>query len=177
MTSFLGVPIRYHGESRGNLYLANKNGADEFSEDDQTAIEVLAEPSRRLILDALRTGEQAVQALVEKLALSQPAVSKHLRVLRDAGLVVVRPDGQRRLYRLRIEPLARRRFLTLSYGERRLALLARALAARPGLLLLDELLNGLDSANRMRALGWTPKIKLRDGIAQTYDWFLKNVAK
>jgi DNA-binding transcriptional ArsR family regulator len=46
-----------------------------------------------------------VQTLVERLAISQPAVSKHLRVLRDAGLVSVRPDGQRRLYRVRPEPL------------------------------------------------------------------------
>jgi DNA-binding transcriptional ArsR family regulator len=68
-------------------------------------IEVLAEPSRRLILDALRGGEQPVQALVERLPLSQPAVSKHLRVLREAGLVEVRPDGQRRLYRVRTAPL------------------------------------------------------------------------
>ena len=70
-----------------------------------TAIEVLAEPSRRRILDALRAGEQPVHALVEHVELSQPAVSKHLRVLREAGLVSVRPDGQRRLYRVRTEPL------------------------------------------------------------------------
>lgn len=70
-----------------------------------TAIEVLAEPSRRQILDELRKGEQPVQALVAGLAMSQPSVSKHLRVLRDAGLVAVRPDGQRRLYRVRPEPL------------------------------------------------------------------------
>jgi DNA-binding transcriptional ArsR family regulator len=70
-----------------------------------STIEVLAEPSRRLILDALRGGEQPVHVLVERLALSQPAVSKHLRVLRDAGLVIARPDGQRRMYRLRAEPL------------------------------------------------------------------------
>ena len=68
-------------------------------------IEVLAEPSRRRILDELRGGEQPVHVLVERVALSQPAVSKHLRVLRDAGLVSVRADGQRRLYRIRTEPL------------------------------------------------------------------------
>ncbi|HEY7890185.1 MAG TPA: ATP-binding cassette domain-containing protein [Steroidobacteraceae bacterium] len=58
------------------------------------------------------------------------------------------------LRRLRIEPLARRRFLTLSYGERRLTLLARALASRPKMLLLDELLNGLDEHNHERARRW-----------------------
>lgn len=67
---------------------------------------VLAEPSRRHILDLLREGERPVGDLVDRLALSQPAVSKHLRVLRDAGLVEVRPQAQRRLYRLRPEPLA-----------------------------------------------------------------------
>jgi DNA-binding transcriptional ArsR family regulator len=68
-------------------------------------IDVLGEPRRRQILDLLRAGEQPVSVVVEQLGLSQPAVSKHLRVLREAGLVAVRPDGQRRLYRLRIEPL------------------------------------------------------------------------
>jgi molybdate transport system ATP-binding protein len=58
------------------------------------------------------------------------------------------------LRRLRIEPLAGRRFLTLSYGERRLTLLARSLASQPKMLLLDELLNGLDEANHERARRW-----------------------
>ena len=68
--------------------------------------EVLAEPNRRRILDTLRDGERPVGELVERLELSQPAVSKHLKVLREAGLVDVRRDAQRRLYRLRPEPLA-----------------------------------------------------------------------
>ena len=67
---------------------------------------VLAEPKRRDILDLLRTGERPVGDLVERLGISQPAVSKHLGVLRSAGLVDVRADAQRRLYRLRLEPLA-----------------------------------------------------------------------
>ncbi len=68
-------------------------------------LEVLAEPRRRRILDTLRRGEASVGALVDALGDSQPLVSKHLRVLREAGLVEVRVDGQRRLYRLRPEPL------------------------------------------------------------------------
>lgn len=70
-----------------------------------TAFEVLAEPHRRHILDLLRDGERPVTALVEHLAVSQPAVSKHLRVLREAGLVAMRVDAQRRLYRLQLQPL------------------------------------------------------------------------
>jgi DNA-binding transcriptional ArsR family regulator len=66
---------------------------------------VLAEPTRREILDLLRDGERPVGELVDRLDLSQPAVSKHLRVLREAGMVEVRPEAQRRLYRLRLEPL------------------------------------------------------------------------
>ncbi|TWD74886.1 ArsR family transcriptional regulator [Kribbella amoyensis] len=71
-----------------------------------TTFEVLAEPRRREILDLLRAGERPVGELVEQLDLSQPAVSKHLKVLRDAGLVEVRQDAQRRWYRLRPAPLA-----------------------------------------------------------------------
>ncbi len=67
--------------------------------------EVLAEPNRRLILDLLRERERTVGELVAALGISQPGVSKHLRVLREAGLVQTRADVQRRLYRLRPEPL------------------------------------------------------------------------
>jgi DNA-binding transcriptional ArsR family regulator len=67
--------------------------------------EVLAEPNRRRILDLLCDAERSVGDLVDALSVSQPAVSKHLRVLRDAGLVEVRTDAQRRIYRIRTEPL------------------------------------------------------------------------
>ena len=67
--------------------------------------EVLAEPNRRRLLDLLREDERPVGDLVTALGISQPAVSKHLRTLREAGLVEVRADAQRRLYRLRPEPL------------------------------------------------------------------------
>lgn len=68
--------------------------------------EVLAEPRRRQILDLVREGECSVNELVALLRMNQPAVSKHLRVLREAGLVRVRVDEQRRLYRLSPGPLA-----------------------------------------------------------------------
>ena len=71
-----------------------------------SAYGALAEPHRRQILDLLRDGERPAGELVDRLALSQPGVSKHLKVLREAGLVTVRADGKRRVYRLRAEPLA-----------------------------------------------------------------------
>ncbi len=70
-----------------------------------STFEVLAEPNRRRILELLQPGELPVGELVTRLDLSQPAVSKHLRILREAGLVEVRSDAQRRLYTVRPEPL------------------------------------------------------------------------
>lgn len=67
--------------------------------------DVLAEPNRRRILELLRGGECAVGEIVDALEVSQPAVSKHLRVLREAGVVEARVDASRRLYRLRPEAL------------------------------------------------------------------------
>jgi DNA-binding transcriptional ArsR family regulator len=69
------------------------------------AFDVLAEPNRRRILDLLLAEDQRVGDLVDSLALSQPAVSKHLRVLRDAGLVESRTDAQRRIYSVCTDPL------------------------------------------------------------------------
>jgi DNA-binding transcriptional ArsR family regulator len=71
-----------------------------------STFDVLAEPTRRRILDLLRDSERPVNELVTTLDISQPGVSKHLRVLREAGLVEVRTDAQRRIYRVRPEPLA-----------------------------------------------------------------------
>lgn len=68
-------------------------------------LEVIADPTRRRILDAVRGGERSVTELVDTVGMHQPGVSRHLKVLRDAGLVEVRRDAQRRLYRLRAEPL------------------------------------------------------------------------
>jgi DNA-binding transcriptional ArsR family regulator len=70
----------------------------------QSAFEILAEPNRRAILSLLMQSEQSVGELERRLGMSQPTVSKHLRVLRDAGFVESTVDAQRRLYRLRPEP-------------------------------------------------------------------------
>jgi DNA-binding transcriptional ArsR family regulator len=72
---------------------------------DLAVLEVIAEPTRRRILDEVRDGERSVSELVDAVGMHQPGVSRHLKVLRDAGLVEVRRDAQRRLYRLRAEPL------------------------------------------------------------------------
>jgi DNA-binding transcriptional ArsR family regulator len=71
-----------------------------------TTYTALAAPPRRRILDLLREREHSVEELVPQLELSQPGVSKHLKVLREAGLVDVRAEGKRRWYALRAEPLA-----------------------------------------------------------------------
>ena len=70
-----------------------------------STFEIVAEPSRRRILELLRVEDRAVGDLVTALGLAQPAVSKHLKVLRDAGLVTAEVDAQRRVYRLVAEPL------------------------------------------------------------------------
>jgi DNA-binding transcriptional ArsR family regulator len=95
--------------------------------------QTLADPSRRRVVEALLRGERAVNDLVAELDLAQPGVSRHLRILLEAGFVRVRPDGQRRLYSLAPGPfqeldawLARYRAL----WEGRLDRLEQALLAR-----------------------------------------------
>ncbi|HXT08695.1 MAG TPA: metalloregulator ArsR/SmtB family transcription factor [Roseiarcus sp.] len=70
----------------------------------ETTFQILAEPHRRAILRLLAASEQSVGELERRLDLPQPTVSKHLRVLREAGFVEAKVDAQRRLYRLRPEP-------------------------------------------------------------------------
>jgi DNA-binding transcriptional ArsR family regulator len=66
--------------------------------------ETLADPTRRLIVEELSEGERSVGELVEAVTIRQSGVSRHLRILHEAGFVTVRPDGQRRLYSLAPEP-------------------------------------------------------------------------
>jgi DNA-binding transcriptional ArsR family regulator len=71
-----------------------------------TTFEVLADPTRRRILDLLRERSRLVGELADLIGISQPGISRQLKVLREAGLVIARPDAQRRWYELRPEPLA-----------------------------------------------------------------------
>jgi DNA-binding transcriptional ArsR family regulator len=71
----------------------------------ESAFGIIAEPNRRAILSLLATSERSVSEIEHKLHMPQTSVSKHLRVLRDAGFVEARVDAQRRLYRIRPEPL------------------------------------------------------------------------
>ena len=72
----------------------------------EAALAALADPIRRHVLDVLRHGERSAGEIERTLKLSQPATSKHLRALREAGLVRMRPDAQRRVYRIDPAPLA-----------------------------------------------------------------------
>lgn len=67
------------------------------------AFQALADPTRRLIVESLRAGERQVNDIVEEAGIHQSGVSRHLRILSEAGFVAMRPDGQRRLYSLRPE--------------------------------------------------------------------------
>jgi len=71
----------------------------------ESAFDIIVEPNRRAILSLLASSERSVREIEQRLRMRQPSVSKHLRVLRDAGFVRSRVDAQRRLYRLRAEPL------------------------------------------------------------------------
>jgi len=71
----------------------------------ESSFGIIAEPNRRAILSLLASSDRSVNEIERQLRMSQPSVSKHLRVLRDAGFVEARVDAQRRVYRIRPEPL------------------------------------------------------------------------
>ena len=82
------------------------------------AFEALGDPNRRAIVELLGSGGQSVQQLADALPISRPAVSRHLRLLKDAGLVIEEPSGTRRIYRLHDEGVeAVRRYLERVWGE------------------------------------------------------------
>ena len=82
------------------------------------AFEALGDPNRRAIVELLRTGDRSVQELADALPISRPAVSRHLRLLKAAGLVTDRAEGTRRLYRLHDEGIeAVRSYLERVWGE------------------------------------------------------------
>jgi len=80
---------------------------DATDDGDASPYRAVADGTRRRILDLLADGERSVNELLEHFELSQPALSQHLKVLREAGLVTVRRDGRRRIYALDPRPLAR----------------------------------------------------------------------
>jgi DNA-binding transcriptional ArsR family regulator len=85
---------------------------------DGDPFDALGDPNRRAILELLRDGHRSVQQLADELPISRPAVSRHLRLLKDAGLVTDRPEGTRRLYRLHDEGIdAVRDYLTGVWGD------------------------------------------------------------
>ena len=92
--------------------------------------QVLADPVRLRIVETLREGEQAVNDLVEKVEIHQSGVSRHLRILHEAGFLNVRPEGQKRFYSLRPEPFQELDLWVANYRsvwEQRLNKFARAL--------------------------------------------------
>lgn len=102
---------------------------------DITVFQVLGDPMRFRIVEALRTGEHAVNDLVEKVAINQSGVSRHLRILHEAGFVQVRPLGQQRFYSLRPEPFRDLEAWINTYRqfwEARLDKFAEALQRRQG---------------------------------------------
>jgi DNA-binding transcriptional ArsR family regulator len=98
------------------------------------AFQALADPTRRRIVDSLQAGERQVGDLVQLSGIHQSGVSRHLRILEEAGFVTMRPDGQRRLYSLRPEPFRELEAWLSGYRslwEKRLDRFAAALQEHP----------------------------------------------
>jgi DNA-binding transcriptional ArsR family regulator len=89
--------------------------------DAAVTLDALGDPTRRFVLELLRDGERSVREITDHTTVSQPAVSQHLRVLRDAGLVDVRPAGTRRLYRIRPDGFAQVRAWVDGFWDEALA--------------------------------------------------------
>jgi len=104
-------PLSTFDRSRGNpalalpIYTLTRIFSLGYIKSVESVFEVIAEPNRRAILNLLVSSQQSVGAIERQLRMPQPTVSKHLRVLRDAGFVESTVDAQRRLYRLKPEPL------------------------------------------------------------------------
>jgi len=96
--------------------------------DTEAALRVIANPAQRRVLEVVAEGEISSGALADACGLTRPATSQHLRALKEAALVEVRVDGNRRLYRVRIENLARLRGFLDQFWASRLGLLADSLA-------------------------------------------------
>ena len=92
-------------QNRLVVYALTRIFVEAYIEDMESVFEIIAEPNRRAILSLLVSSEQSVGEIERRLRMPQPTVSKHLRVLRDGGFVESTVDAQRRLYRLRPEPL------------------------------------------------------------------------
>jgi DNA-binding transcriptional ArsR family regulator len=105
--------------------------APELDADAEAALRVIANPAQRRVLEVVAGGEISSGALADACGLTRPAASQHLRALKDAALVEVRVDGNRRLYRVRMENLARLREFLDQFWASRLGLLADSLA-KPG---------------------------------------------
>src|SRR5271156_6087635 len=93
------------GRQNGLLYALTRICPMEYMKSMESVFEIIAEPNRRAILSLLVWSEQSVGEIERQLRMTQPTVSKHLRVLREAGFVESTVDAQRRLYRLKPEPL------------------------------------------------------------------------
>ena len=103
-------------------------GSEARALDAEAALRVIANPAQRRVLEAVAGGEISSGALAEACGLTRAATSQHLRALREAALVQVRVDGNRRLYRIRMENLARLRAFLDEFWASRLGMLADSLA-------------------------------------------------
>ena len=104
-TGFTQLGVAIHRQAAGHLYALTGIYYTRHTNNVESVFEIIAEPNRRAILSLLVSSQQSVGEIERRLGMPQPAVSKHLRVLREAGFVESSVDAQRRLYRLKPGPL------------------------------------------------------------------------